>query len=201
MGAVEHVRELSQRYPYLQGLKLVPVGLWIAGIGVVTAPRWSPAGSGANPVVFIVAAVLAVLLSVAGVAISRYYESRFGKVTMSEDRNRKDLVVNSVFVVLLLAATVLDLSLELEVSLFGFVFVLLSLAYWRYAVGVRPYHWIVAAATTVVAVSPALGWTEPGDDILMWMLITIGAGYVITGVLDHAHLVGRLKELRTPDGE
>ena len=180
---------LTVRYPYLQGLLLVPVGLWMMLSSSVLA--WWPWRSEL------------LLIPAAGVAawaylrIKRYYDGSFGRVGLPRSAQIRDLAWTLVALAVLVIALQLDTNNHAPVSVFGFSFGAVMLVYWRYALGLRPHHLAVVGALWVVSAVPL--WTDlQPNDMFSIIGFSQGAALVIIGLFDHAELTRSLASLREP---
>jgi predicted esterase len=180
---------LTARYPYLQGLLFVPIGLWLMLSSSVRA--WWP---WRTELLLIPAALVAAW---AYLRIKRYYDESFGRVGPPRSAQIRDLAWTLVALALLAIALQVDTNNRVPVSLFGFSFGAVMLVYWRFALGLRPHHVAVVAALWVVSAVPLWSDLQPND---MFSIIGFsqGAALVITGLFDHADLVRSLSSLRGP---
>jgi predicted esterase len=183
------LRSLTARYPYLQGLLFLPIGLWMMLSSSVRA--WWPWRS---ELLLIPAAVVAAW---AYLRIKRYYDHSFGRVGPLRSAQMRDLAWTVVALALLAIALQLDTNNRAPASLFGFSFGAVMLVYWHYALGLRPHHVVVVAALWSLSAIPLWSDLQPND---MFSIIGFsqGAALVITGLFDHAELVRSLPSLRAP---
>lgn len=177
------LRSVTQKYPYLQGLLFVPIGLWIMLSS--SLPTWWP---WRNELLLWPATALAV---VAYLGIKRYYEQNFGRVVISRSQSLRDGVWTLASVVALGAGLLIDSRLDFPVNAFGAAFALVMLVYWKYVVGLRPHHLILVAGLLVISLLPLWSSVDAGSEITI-VGVAQGAAMVVSGLFDHAHLVRSL---------
>ncbi len=88
-------------------------------------------------------------------------------------------------------ALFLDTRYEFPVSTFGATFAALMLVYWKYAVGLRLRHLLLASGLFLSSLAPL--WTGVGTDSAIVIIgLAQGAALVVAGLLDHADLVSSM---------
>lgn len=181
---------IASRYPYLQGLRLVPIGFWLAASSVVGSAWWP--WKGGMP-----ARELAVMVPVTVVALGalawlhRYYGQTFGRVVFRRQQRVNDAWVTLAGLLVLVAAAALDWRGELSVNVYGVAVGGLSLAYWHHGGILRRHHLVLAGAVVVVSVSPwgTVGAGPTAGTATTLLNLTVAAMFVVAGLLDHARLV------------
>jgi len=177
------LQSVTARYPYLQGLLLVPIGLWIMLSS--SLPSWWP---WRNELLLWPAFVLAAW---AYLRINRSYQNSFGRVVISRSQRLRDGAWAVAALLVLAGALFLDTRYEFPVSTFGATFAALMLVYWKYAVGLRPRHLPLASGLFLSSLAPL--WTGVGADSAIVIIgLAQGAALVVAGLLDHADLVSSM---------
>jgi hypothetical protein len=178
---------------YLRGLLAIPIGglLIITGLGNL---GWGPLG---NPLVFLGSLLV---LGSAYLAINRYYNDHYGRVT----RSRRQQVRYAVASLLLFAAamvggSVVDSSFVLPISVSAAAFALAMLAWFAICVGLRARHLMIWGSLLVAGLLPV--WGALADKIsVAWL--PIGVATIMAGIFDHRALVrayGPAKDLNLED--
>jgi hypothetical protein len=171
----EKLEATAARFPYLQGLLYVPIGVWFIITGLTQL------GSPETAWITLVAAALAV----AGYfVIARYYKATYGKVTPPKSRQVRDLVATFGGVVLIIVGASLDNILDLPISGYAAAFALVMLLYTKHTVGLSIHHIVIWGGLCVAALLPI--WSA--DDIPV-ALLAMGAATMVAGIFDHLLLV------------
>ncbi|MGQ0680241.1 MAG: hypothetical protein ACT4OM_11430 [Actinomycetota bacterium] len=169
----------ATRYPNLQGLKSVPIGVMfmLAGTGNLVWERshWIfPAG---------------LLLCVpAYLRIGRYYSSSFGRVTFSRNRMIKDLALTLALVAVMAGTYAVDQIWDLPISGFAAGFAAATLVFTACSVGLNSQHIAVLGTLLVVALLPVWGVLSPDQEFNVALLL-MGIATIVVGVFDHRLLV------------
>ncbi|MCC6189516.1 MAG: hypothetical protein IT318_10795 [Anaerolineales bacterium] len=185
MYDLQRVRFVTGQFYYLQGLRIVPIGLYL----VLLATGWL--GRQGDCTLQLPALLLALALYfVAG----RYYERRFGRVQRQSQRAAEALLV-LVALIVFLAANAIDAVGQLPVSLTGlgmasFLFAVYAVHGSRY----RQHYAILGVGMLVLSLLP-LAWKQTGLSLDRVLLGAFGLAYVVGGVLDHLLLTRTLKPL------
>jgi hypothetical protein len=165
---------------YLRGLLVTPIGMLfiVTGLGNL---GWGPLR---NPLVF-VGSLLA--LGAAYLAINRYYNDHYGRVTRSNRQQlRYTLASFILFPAAMVGGPILDSSFDLPVSAFAGAFALAMLAWFAICVGLRARHLLIWGALLVAGLLPA--WGALADKIsVAWL--PIGVATIVAGIFDHRALV------------
>jgi hypothetical protein len=115
-GHLERLARITRGYPYMQGLKVVPVGLFLLGVTFVGSTWWPWSGKVAKLVSLgLVLAFTGGLTRWAGV----YYRRRFGQVAPTREQLRRDALGTGLAALAVIAGLALDHFLEPPVSIFG----------------------------------------------------------------------------------
>jgi hypothetical protein len=175
---------------YLRGLLAIPIGMLfiITGLGNL---GWGPLG---NPLVFL-GSLLA--LGAAWLAINRYYNDHYGRVTRTRRRQVRYAVASLIlFPAAMIGGPILDASVALPVSAFAAAFALAMLAWFAICVGLRMRHLLIWGALLVAGLLPV--WGAVADKIsVAWL--PIGVATIAAGIFDHRTLVrayGPARDLR-----
>jgi hypothetical protein len=165
---------------YLRGLLAIPLGMLfiLTGLGNL---RWDPL---VNPWVFLGALLV---LAAAYLAINRYYNDHYGRVTRSTRQQVRYTIASFLlFGAGLVGGSILDFWLDLPVSLFAVVFALAMLAWFAITVGLRAHHLIIWGALLVAGLLPV--WGDLPDKVsVAWL--PIGVATITAGIFDHRALV------------
>ncbi len=199
MKDTEQIRFLTANYSYLQGLRIVPIGLLLLLINWWGNWQRGPNRDLALPILW--AAGTLVLL----VVIDRYYARTFGQVQRRTQNRHIGWLFVAAFGALGIIAFGLDTSLELPVSIGGLVFAACLIAdYLRMtwpmplrALAFYPIAPVIAALIAVVSLLPSLGrqwWLAIGiAEPVRGVMIIIGLLVIALGVLGHMFLVRTLQ--------
>ena len=165
---------------HLRGLLAVPLGLLfiVTGLGNLAGARSSTIGSSSRSVAILAAAAL---------LINRFYQDRYGRVTLTT-RQQVRLTVASfiLFAAGLVGGTILDSTFDLPVSLFACSFALAMLAWFAICVGLRTHHVVIWGSLLIVGLLPVWG-NLPDKVSVAWL--PIGVATIAAGLFDHRALV------------
>ena len=186
MTDLGQVRYVTSHYPELQGIRWIVLGvmcLLSAAEDVGWIPTW-----------LFVAAILPLTIAVL-VMVVRYYQRTYGRVTLPAGL-RNVATTNMIGVLVLMAGFQIDKMFEPALFLTPIGFAIW--VFLRYMID-RRYrtHYLVIALVvvildvirTLVAPDPASLWAQNG--FVIWVLI--GAGLIVSGMLDHLLLSRTLK--------
>lgn len=185
MYDLPRVRFVTGQFCSLQGLRIVPIGLYL----VLFAAGWL--GRQGDCTLQLPAILLALALYLAA---GRYYERRFGRVQRASQRAVEALIV-VVALIAFVAAGALNAAGQLPVSMTGLAMAAFLFAV--YAAHGSRYRWhyaVLGAGMLVLSLLP-LVWKQPGLDLDRVLLGAFGLAYVVGGMLDHLLLVRTLKPL------
>jgi hypothetical protein len=180
---------------YLRGLLAIPIGMLfiITGLGNL---GWGPLG---NPMVFLGSLLV---VAVAWLAINRYYNDHYGRVTRSHRQQlRYTLASFLLFPAAMVGGPILDASVDLPISAFAAAFALAMLAWFAICAGLRMRHLIIWGALLVAGLLPV--WGTLADKIsVAWL--PIGVATIAAGIFDHRALVrtyGPAKDLNSESSD
>jgi hypothetical protein len=181
MHDLERLRFVTERYPHLQGLRIVPLGIpflistswrlgqfhWVPGTAGAGATRWF--------------AALMALATLAGLVAGRYYRRRFG--SLQPTRSVRRPLLAAAFVVLLALSVWTQLQfnppLLLPVLAIG-----LALSHIGTAGGQVRFHYLLVAAGAIIFASlGSFGVPLPVRDVLLDQLVAFG--FIVIGLGDH----------------
>lgn len=170
----------AANYPYLRGLLMVPIGMWFILTGAAqllweSALPWVVGGAG-------------LAATVAYLRIIRYYRDHYGKVTPPRSRQVKDALATVIGIVVLIATTTADTSLDLPINAYVASFALIMGFYLVITVGLRSHHVLIWGALLVAGLLPVWNGISLDNEIPMGLL-PMGAATIATGILDHRALV------------
>ena len=133
------------------------------------------------------------MLAGAALAINRFYDEHYGRVTPAADREAKAIGLGLLGAALLFGLALLlrsraDWSLDLPVNPIPGVFGLTMLAYSAAVVTLRPHHIVIWGSLAVAGLLPV--WS--GDDPSNVGLVMCGVAVMANGVCDHLTIVRTL---------
>ena len=186
----------AESYSHLRGLLSVPLGALMIAAALGNW-EWGPLR---HAWVFLLCAAAA---GAAAVALSRFYDARYGRVT-STTRNqvRVGLWTAAVAALVLggslLARSEASWSLDLPVNGLAATLALGLLTYFALTVGPQRHHLVVWGALLVAGLLPVWGGLSVGDTANAGLALG-GAAAIVSGVLDHRLLARRLEAARGLD--
>ena len=191
---LERLRHVTANYRCMQGLRMVPFGLYLA-FGALLKTIWRPdSGLLSEPIPELLGITLALIASW---RIAAYYKRTYGDV-QSLPRTTPWIVGYGAACGLVLLGLVADAFLTLPVSGFALAVAVLMVVYWR-VTGSFQSHYLWAAgvvALTALASVPlqelARPYVSPPLSGLTIYLAIVGAAYAVAGFLDHRNLVSIL---------
>ena len=192
MTDLQRIRTVTRGYPYLQGLKVVPVGGFLLWVSLLSTQWMTTRLEGWAPATLFTLAAIAALAAV--VLIGGYYDRRFGRVSQTRTQLRRDAVGTAVAALTLAGGLLIDARVTPPVSVFGLALAAVLLWYWTWSGGPRAYHWLLAGGLVVVALLPLVStWfnidlVDKGEPALTLVLAAVGAVYIAGGLLDHRYL-------------
>jgi hypothetical protein len=188
---------VGRSYYVMRGLLLVPMGVVFAAAGVLDWPPFGSEPDNGNAVWFL----LVLALAAAGyVAVDRWYAATWGRVQPPRGTEVRIGLVTLVVALVMGLAISADIRWDLPVSLFGLVFAVGGLGYYRLVVGLRPYHWGTYGLVGLLCLLPI--WGGVGDTVSA-ALVPIGLATIAVGLFDHRELVrtrDRVREAVTLGG-
>jgi hypothetical protein len=182
---LKQIRYVTQNYSSLQGLKLLPLGLWLLFISLFTSElRW-----------VISTLLLAIVLTW---LVGIYYNRQFGQVRSLSSPSWKFVLVGLLALALLAASAAIDHYVVLPVSLLGLTIAMGLIVSWlQPAYRPRLHYPVMALLIAGTSVLPLLG-IAPGNPTLypiavlyMSMMLFL----LIGGLFDHLLLVRAFKAL------
>lgn len=193
---LEQIRFITANYSRLQGLRAVPVGIFIGLAGI-----WASLSAGDLGVPL----VLLFLTALAHLGIERYYARYYGKVVPTRQERRQEVIIAAFFGVLAFASFVFDTSETLPISSMGLVFALGMLVDFGQAMSKRnkleQYPEAVASALLIAIASllPLTGlhwWKLFGmSTSANGMLVLLGTLLMLAGLVSHFRFTSALEKL------
>lgn len=185
----------AARYSYLRGLLYMPLGalLVLAALG-----NWE-VGPFRHAWVFL---LVALALAAVAVAVNRYYNARYGRLTPSTAQQvRAGIGVVLAVALMFGGATLLRShaawSLDLPVNAIAVCFALVMLVSYAIGIGLEAHHVVVWGAVLVAGALPVWNGADPSNI----GLLLAGAGVIVTGVFDHRLFVQTFGPPRALDYE
>jgi 4-hydroxybenzoate polyprenyltransferase len=169
----------AANYSYLRGLLYLPVG----GLCVLAALGNWQVGPLRHAWVFLLAALA---IAAVAVALNRYYNERYGRLTPSTAQQVRACVGLVLAVALMLGGASLlrshaSWSLDLPVNAIAVCFALVMLVTYAIGVGLKTHHVVIWGTVLVAGALPVWNGPDPGNI----GLLLAGAGVILTGVFDH----------------
>ncbi|HSR69011.1 MAG TPA: hypothetical protein VLU25_13825 [Acidobacteriota bacterium] len=179
---MKRLRYVTENYTHLQGLRLLPFGLFFLAKGMLGQAF-------TNTLVVSVTLATAVLLFY---LIGRYYESRLGRVRRETSALLKDGVAALVCLVVISAGVQLEIHYTMPVSTVSLAVAGLFFYIHLHSAGQRHYYGLMAVLFLLVGLLPATGWVSSRE--IFGVERTIGdfllaGAYIVGGVLDHLFLI------------
>ena len=189
MDQLQRVHFVVKRYPHLQGLRLLPIGLVFVASGLWQAGyfRWWPGAADAAGQWWFAGAFVVAL--VAAVALGRYYRARFGSV---DPLPNVPAFLSAVgFGAMVVGAVWLQTALDSPISV-PLLFVAAALMFVGLTGGyVRVHYVVVGTACLLLATMGVFG--VPLQTRLVLLDYVIGGGLIAVGIGDHLLLRNTLE--------
>ena len=169
----------AMNYSYLRGLLYIPLG----GLFVLAALGNWQVGPLRHTWVFL---LVALAIGAAALAISRYYNEHYGRLTPSKDQQVRAGIGVVLALALMLGGTSLlrsraAWSLDLPVNAIAVCFALIMLTSYAIGFGLKTHHIVIWGAILVAGALPVWNGPDPSNV----GLLLCGAGVILTGVFDH----------------
>jgi hypothetical protein len=192
----ERVRYVTRNFNGLQGLKLLPFGLFM----ILIATRdlgWTWLGTAGDCSYTL---PLFLLMGILYMGIGRYYSRRFGTVRQKDMESQ--WLLGIALVAVFFGMVVLEVAVKPPFSLIGLLISLLLV----YS-GIRTrrwYYWLVGLVLALLNLLPLLAgttWktfaisTEAAGTFGFWWNTSLGMAFCLLGLMDHYRLVSALKPL------
>jgi len=185
----------AANYSYLRGLLYIPLG----GLLVLSAlGNWQ-----VGPLRHTWAFLLVVLVIAAvAVAINRYYNERYGRLTPSTAQEVRAGIGLVLAVALMLGGATLlrshaSWSLDLPVNAIAVCFALVMLVTYAIGIGLKIHHVVIWGMVLVAGALPVWNGADPSNI----GLLLAAAGVILTGVFDHRLFVQTFGSPRAIDYE
>ncbi len=192
------IRQLAAHYRGLQGLRMLPVSLWILAFGAVNPIMGLPQGRLDYQCLLLVPGLAVVFVLTA--LVGNYYDRTFGWVKKLPPRNRLLEVLGvAAFLGITYIGIMIDGMRRLPISVVGLIFAATYLIGW-WMMDRLPIHYVVTAAILVVlSLLPLTGLPANGHwfDLLGGSISTIilGITMIVNSLLGHMVLVRNLENL------
>ena len=198
MPDLERVRFLAEHYRQLQGLKRLPIGLFLILAGPIRL-GWVPGQRYVQPTSWPMVEALAVVFAVAWI-IQQLYERRYGAVRPRQtEQGVEDFALGILWFMVYLIVAAVDVrhpGWPIYVSMLVFSAPMFYVA--RTQPSRAPHY--VAGGLLIAALS-LLPLVAPGRSVVGWAIMdmTIGLAIVVTGLGDHRVWVRSVHELQGGD--
>jgi hypothetical protein len=185
----------AANYSYLRGMLCIPLG----GLFILAALGNWEVGPFRHTWVFL---LVALAIGVVALAISRFYNDNYGRLTPSTSQQIRAGIGLVLAVALMLGGASLlrshaSWSLDLPVNAIAVCFALVMLVSYAIGVGLKAHHIIIWGAVLVAGALPVWNGTDPSNI----GLLLCGAGVILTGVFDHRLFVQTFGPPRAIDYE
>ena len=169
----------AANYSYLRGLLFIPVGALciLAALG-----NWE-VGPLRHAWAFLVTALV---IGVGYLAISRYYNERYGRLSPSTRQQVRASVAVVIGVAVMFGGSLLmrsraEWSLDLPVNAIAVSFALVMLVSYAIGVGLKAHHVIIWGTLLVLGALPVWNGADPSNI----GLVLAGVAIILSGVFDH----------------
>ena len=190
---LERIRSVTANYFFWQGLRWVPLGLVIMAFGLRHTPWWPLAGPWED--LFLLA--LVALVMAACPLIGRYYWRTFGQVRDDAEAHRHCEATKWFLVYpLMISSLVVDMVFKPALLVTGPVWAAGILAYWRSTGRGRPHYLVASLCMLALSAVQWSGLVEPGRRMFSVFGLTLGAVYIVCGLLDHRELCRVLRPVK-----
>ena len=178
----------ARTYSHMRGLLGVPLGALLI---LAAVSNWR-LGPFEHLWAFVAGAVAAAVLTL---AMSRYYDEHFGRVTSTtRDQVRAAAMTVVVAGIVLVGSLALrseaSWSLDVPVNALAAALAAAMLTHYAVAVGLRRHHLVIWGSVLVAGLLPIWGGLDISDTSNVGLLMG-GAAAMLSGVLDHHVLVRR----------
>lgn len=177
---------VTKHYERLQGLRLVPLGIWFLLTAAGLAGRLTGFGT-SQPLSGLTLLIVGLLYYLIG----RYYASHYGVVNRAKSRPEK---IENILILLVLGMLLVDVFWMPPISFFTLgISGLYLYSYFTVGRPYRHYYLILAGLFLVVSFLPLL-LSVPLDDTLVGsggvlFYTVLGGGLIVAGIVDHLMLV------------
>lgn len=197
MQNIHKTRFLAANYSNLQGLKSIPLGLFLPIVVIWANMQKGSASNLTLPILFSIAMI------VLFIGIQRYYLTRFGRIDRTPNQKRMEVILGVLGGIIGLAAFALDTRFDLPVSTVGLVFAGAIVAEYLRMQWYAPGNYLLPLSAAsfvimlVVSILPLLGlsnwWQLLGlRTQLLGVLFVAGLVIVINGLIGHWFFVQQL---------
>jgi len=186
------IRYITRNFDALQGLKMVPFGLYFLAMGA----GWL--GEQGDLSLSLPAFLLALL---AYWLLGRYYARNFGRVEPEKGQVVFNFLLPLMILLLLWVASFVDYAMRLTVSFFGLTLALVLFAWWWLQEPRNRIHYAVMAGLVALISLAPLGGIGQGWSIIQppgnLFHLLVGAILAVGGILDHLVLIKSFPQGRT----
>lgn len=191
MENLTRIRYITRNFDALQGLKMIPFGLYF----LATGAGWL--GEQGDLSLSLPAFALTIL---AYWLISRYYARNFGRVNSESSSLVHNFFLPLAVILILWVAAAVDYWMRLPISIFGLTLAAILFGWWwLQEQRTRKHYAVMAGLIALISLAPLSGIGEgwsiiqpPGTlfDLLLGVIFVIG------GILDHVILINNLPQRR-----
>ena len=194
MQDLKRVRYVTANYASLQGLKMVPLGLWL-WLGAAGGFGWWPWYKRWRPVSGLLALCVACVL---WLLVGFYYTRTFGRVQPTPQRTRHMLLIGVMVLVVgcpwLLISGFIDAAMQPPVSVLGLTVAVL-LALWCSTGNLQKHYLIAVVLIAGVSFLPLLDIISRDRLFGGVFSAIVGSVLIVGGITDHLLLLRNLKPL------
>ncbi len=187
---LEQIRMITSLYNKLQGLKMIPVAIYLFGIALYRSELWHWFTIW-NPL----STLGLLVLCIAGyLAIDKYYKRNFGRVTSKSPEQIAEWMLPGLLAVLLIAFGYIEFYAVLPLSLSCLVISVILFYFYREERSLRQHYLFWSIIVFLMGILPIFGLYSPSQVYLMGpdaqiSLVVLGVVLLSAGLIDHSKLV------------
>jgi hypothetical protein len=182
---LRRLHAITANYFFWQGLRWVPPGAALILLVWSTMPSFPLPASwrDATPWLALTVGLAASWL------IGKYYTHTYGYVRgLPGMHARRNAIKWSIVYPMIALALMVDGLLKPPIMVSALMFAVSIEAYRRSTGGGRRHYVLASVLFAIATFAPALGFVQPGHDVLVFVLGSLGGVYMIGGVFDHLEL-------------
>jgi hypothetical protein len=190
MRDIERIELVTRNYVQMQGLKIVPLGLYFLAVasGILGEP---------GDCTFMLPVLIGVIILYRLIELN--YRRRFGWVKQLHANPIRDFLLSFLVFGLWWGAAYLDFTLELPVSLVGLVMAsILVVIFARPSQRFRAHYLVMAGLIAIISLMPLAGISSGGEIIQPTgpiFNVIVGLILILGGIIDHFLLLNLLRPI------